>query len=89
VLALEALLHLGVGTVGGQLGELGQVAGTRLELLPGGQLLSEPVGFAQCGLRAAGVVPEPGLAGRVFERAQALPFAAEVKGAPRSRGSAR
>jgi hypothetical protein len=58
---LQSVALLGVGF--GQLGDLGQRIGPRLEIGPGADLLAELVGAAQQRLRGALVVPEIGIGG--------------------------
>jgi hypothetical protein len=60
-LALDVGLGLGVGGVGEQVEELGQVVGPLLERAPQGDLLAQALGLAGDLLGGALVVPEPGL----------------------------
>jgi hypothetical protein len=66
-----------------------EVRGTREETLPRFDLGTEAVGLAKDLLGGALVVPEPRLEGQCVELPDALLFGLEVKGAPRSTGSAR
>src|SRR4029079_14537173 len=96
----EVLLELGRGPIelGGQLrvrGLLDELEGRKevvdpgLEAAPELDLGSEAVGLAEDLLRAALVVPEPGLAGQRLELGDTPFLRLEVKDAPRSTGSAR
>jgi hypothetical protein len=60
-LPLEVRLRLGVGRLGEEVEELGEVVGALLERAPERDLLAEALGLAGDLLRLALVVPEPGL----------------------------
>jgi hypothetical protein len=66
-LTLEVGLGLGVGRLGQQLGELGDVVRALLDRAPEGDLLAQALGLAGDLLRLALVVPEPGLDGARVE----------------------
>jgi hypothetical protein len=54
--------HRLVTGLGGQVGQLLEVAGTRLERAPGGDVLAQRLGFAQDLLGLSLIIPEAGLA---------------------------
>jgi hypothetical protein len=66
-----------------------QIVDASLETAPQIDLGAEAVGLAKGLLRAALVVPEPGLAGQRLKLGDALFLGLEVKDAPTSTGSAR
>ena len=65
-----------------------EIRGARQEALPRVELVPKPVGFTKHLLGGALVVPEPVLEGQCVELSDALLLGLEVKGAPRSTGSA-
>ena len=87
--ALELGGEVGIRGFGQQLDRGLEVLGTGEEPLPCLDLGSKPVSLAKDLLRGPLVVPEPGLEGQRIELGDALLFGLEVKGAPRSTGSAR
>jgi hypothetical protein len=66
-----------------------EIRGTRQQAFPIVDLRTKAVGLAKDLLGGALVVPEPRLEGQCVELCDALLFGLEVKGAPRSTGSAR
>lgn len=87
--ALELGRKLGVGRFVEQLDGRLQVAGAREESLPQLDLGAQAVGLAKDLLGASLIVPETRFEGQGLELGDPFPFGVEVKGAPRSTGSAR
>jgi hypothetical protein len=67
VLGIHTGCHLVVAGLGGQVSQLDQVAGARLEASPGGDVLAQRLGFAQDLLGLALVIPEAGLGAPAVE----------------------
>ena len=88
-IAVQLSRELGVVRFGEEFDGGLEVGGTGQEALPGLDLGAESVGLAKDLLRGSLVVPEPGFEGQCVELSDAFLFRLEVKGAPRSTGSAR
>ena len=85
---VEIGLHLRIGRILEELGELTQRGGPGFELAPRLDLGAQPVGLAQDLLGGVAVVPETRDEGQLVELGEPCFLDVEVKDAPRSTGSA-
>jgi hypothetical protein len=88
-ITLELGLQLGIGSLGEEVDGSEEVVSAAEQSFPQGDLLAQPVGFAEDLLRGSLIVPEARLLGQYVELADASVFGREVKASPRSLGSAR